>query len=938
MAAHHQSRNKPGDGPEPAKVSVCTVTYARHPLLGLLERCLTEQDYPPQSIEWIIIDDSPEKLKDSSFRHAKSIGIDVSYVHLESKLPLGAKRNMSHDYCSGEIIVYMDDDDYYPPSRISHAVNALANSGRLIAGCSELPMLILPECSTWMIHALGPNHATANTLAFKCAYLCEHRYDPEATEAEEAAFLDEFDAPMVQLESFQTVTCIGHSRNTVDKRRFITTTQGHGISRIYTPTERYAPSGYIDAYRIALLEIETTHKHAILTCQPQTSSPEKESGSNAAKKASLKIAVITPYYQEDISILKRCHASVKAQTVECTHFLIADGIGLDEIDTLDCRHIKLGGQGHADNGNTPRSVGALCAMNEGFNCIAYLDADNWFLPQHIESAIHLQQENDYEVIFTGREVAFPDGELLPQFDEEDLSRSHIDTSSIVVFESAFRSLSIWAQMPRELGPFCDRVAFSYLTSHFKCGWTSTCSVVFETWYWGHFTAAGKLAPANAKFLPARPHAEWLNVYERFRQRSHTPFVPNGLPESPAKTRINLISILGPLACGSYELQRELCRHIAFFGMPPNNFLYRWKVGIGGDCDTRFESEAALERLNRLKCCSDDAQDWREAPLINPAVALTRERSFTLLEAYFRLIQATMSPRASAFSKLNGIANVIERSSSASYAADLLFEILPMHRAILVVRDPLEQIKRLFDLQYDQHHSEVQVNQLIIELCKQYIEGLLAPLAAAPEQQLFIVRKEAFDSNPTKNLRQLVGWLGLDTPEWPENLRRRVDTGGTINQVYERELQELEDQIDQEITGMTAASQQQSPSLEEDLDYLLAWRHERKQERRGSVQKETGHPGIDSKNLAKIESLFEPLRSIFDPSDGLDDKEAQPITEDEEIENSMILKSTPLAAPLSFETLSQRVQLLYGLLRSRLLEPGTQHIWRLDVAKVIHADR
>ena len=41
---------------------------------------------------------------------------------------LGAKRNFMHDKCKGSIIVYMDDDDYYPPDRISHAVEKLTNN------------------------------------------------------------------------------------------------------------------------------------------------------------------------------------------------------------------------------------------------------------------------------------------------------------------------------------------------------------------------------------------------------------------------------------------------------------------------------------------------------------------------------------------------------------------------------------------------------------------------------------------------------------------------------------------------------------------------------------------------------------------------------------------------------------------------------------------
>ena len=30
-----------------------------------------------------------------------------------------------HSQARGEIIVYMDDDDFYPPDRVSHAVNRL---------------------------------------------------------------------------------------------------------------------------------------------------------------------------------------------------------------------------------------------------------------------------------------------------------------------------------------------------------------------------------------------------------------------------------------------------------------------------------------------------------------------------------------------------------------------------------------------------------------------------------------------------------------------------------------------------------------------------------------------------------------------------------------------------------------------------------------------
>jgi cellulose synthase/poly-beta-1,6-N-acetylglucosamine synthase-like glycosyltransferase len=44
-----------------------------------------------------------------------------------------------------------------------------------------------------------------------------------------------------------------------------------------------------------------------------------------------RIAVVTPYYQENLDILKKCQESVRQQTYLCTHFMVADGFPRDEI-------------------------------------------------------------------------------------------------------------------------------------------------------------------------------------------------------------------------------------------------------------------------------------------------------------------------------------------------------------------------------------------------------------------------------------------------------------------------------------------------------------------------------------------------------------------------------------------------------------------------------
>src|SRR6185437_7277399 len=65
--------------------------------------------------------------------------------------------------------------------------------------------------------------------------------------------------------------------------------------------------------------------------------------------------VITPYYKEDPSLLRRCMESVRNQTVPTEHFMVADGHPQDWIDAEPVRHLKLD-RSHRDYGNTPRGI------------------------------------------------------------------------------------------------------------------------------------------------------------------------------------------------------------------------------------------------------------------------------------------------------------------------------------------------------------------------------------------------------------------------------------------------------------------------------------------------------------------------------------------------------------------------------------------------------
>ena len=196
-------------------VSVCTVTHNRHRFLPLLKQNIQTQSYPAELLQWVIVDDSTDL--ECNAPSLSELGLGVTYHRLSSKLPIGRKRNLSHELCLGDIIVYMDDDDFYPPTRVEHAVDALVSSDNLIAGSTYLPILFVKDCDFWIAGPYSKNHATAGTFAFKRELLSETSYQDDAVSAEEKHFLKNYTIPMVQLQPLSTIVCIAHASNTFNK-------------------------------------------------------------------------------------------------------------------------------------------------------------------------------------------------------------------------------------------------------------------------------------------------------------------------------------------------------------------------------------------------------------------------------------------------------------------------------------------------------------------------------------------------------------------------------------------------------------------------------------------------------------------------------------------------------------------------------------------------
>jgi len=231
------------------------------------------------------------------------------------------------------------------------------------------------------------------------------------------------------------------------------------------------------------------------------------------------IFVVTPYHTESLDMLRRCHDSVMAQQVEAnvTHIMVADGHARPEIDAWNVIHIRLPRE-HGDNGNTPRAVGSVVAQTNGAEYIAFLDADNWYYPEHLASLLEGQRQTGASVLCAWRDFYDPQGRRLAMTEVDEDNLTHVDTSCLMLHSSVFELTEIWSRMPKKLSPVCDRI-FYFGVRHRKymSGFTRKRTVGFTTLYTSHYNSLGLPVPANGKAIPLDDIMAYLTSVEGVRE-------------------------------------------------------------------------------------------------------------------------------------------------------------------------------------------------------------------------------------------------------------------------------------------------------------------------------------------------------------------------------------------------------------------------------------
>lgn len=198
-------------------VSILTPTYNRRRFLPWLMECIRTQTYPRERIEWVVLDDGTDCVRD--LLEPFTAEFNLIYIRCEEKLNIGEKRNRLHAAARGTILVNMDDDDYYPPERVAHAVHVLLGKKVELVGSTRNHLFYTDDGSVWETGPFTMNHATFGTMAYTKKYAVSHPCDPTVKYAEEISFTNNYKTPLAQLDPSKVMLVICHSENTFSKHK-----------------------------------------------------------------------------------------------------------------------------------------------------------------------------------------------------------------------------------------------------------------------------------------------------------------------------------------------------------------------------------------------------------------------------------------------------------------------------------------------------------------------------------------------------------------------------------------------------------------------------------------------------------------------------------------------------------------------------------------------
>lgn len=190
-------------------VTIITPTKDREWIFSLPKFNFKRFAYPPNKLEWIIVDSS--KTDDLKYQFDQK-DIRIKYLHVPD-CTIAHKRNLACKIASYPIIAHMDDDDYYPPESLLARVKAIVGyKDTDCVGCSRIGVYNVIEDKSF-ISSDGHISLSEASMAYTKRFWEEQNFDPGCERGEYRAFMQNRLEKIMDIPYIFIICATNHGRN-----------------------------------------------------------------------------------------------------------------------------------------------------------------------------------------------------------------------------------------------------------------------------------------------------------------------------------------------------------------------------------------------------------------------------------------------------------------------------------------------------------------------------------------------------------------------------------------------------------------------------------------------------------------------------------------------------------------------------------------------------
>jgi hypothetical protein len=212
-------------------VSLLTLTkLSTSCCLNNLVKIIRKQTYS-NILEWIIIESSSNQEEgicnkiviNELISKNSDLKCKIKYVCYDSNNSNGYLRNKANHLAQGDIIMWLEESDFYFDNRVETCVGKLNITDKMLLGSNNIYVhdLILSKTFRVNLSSQFPNYVIQSGLTYKKEYLTNHKYLENEPNGEVSSFTNNYSEPVEHLILEQSLVQLIHNDNLLNKRQNI---------------------------------------------------------------------------------------------------------------------------------------------------------------------------------------------------------------------------------------------------------------------------------------------------------------------------------------------------------------------------------------------------------------------------------------------------------------------------------------------------------------------------------------------------------------------------------------------------------------------------------------------------------------------------------------------------------------------------------------------